>query len=381
MAIEGPLRELGIHDVFQLLDLSRKTGCLRVTSQLRDNEGMVYFSAGKVAYASIRSNPHPLGEVLIRAGKITDADLDRARALQASRGDGTRLGHILIETGAVTARELERHVRAQIEAVVFELMSWQEGFFSFEEGAVGDVPGEATATVSTESLLMEGARRIDEWSRIEGKVPHVFVVPLLAPTGDQGALIDLLPNEWEVLTMIDGQRDLRRIASELSSTDFDVARVVYGLVTTGVVELRNVDRGATAAAAAADGTAAQLSRAEAALSSGTPEEALSCARRVIQGDPRNVAARLIASHALTMIGRHADAVEELKRAAQADPLDLSVHLALGFAAARSGDFTTAAASWSRFLTARPDAPEAARVRAALDAATRLHVVLDEANHG
>ena len=32
MAIEGPLRELGIHDVFQLLDLSRKTGMLRVTS-------------------------------------------------------------------------------------------------------------------------------------------------------------------------------------------------------------------------------------------------------------------------------------------------------------------------------------------------------------
>ena len=28
MAIEGPLRELGIHDVFQLLDLSRKTGTL-----------------------------------------------------------------------------------------------------------------------------------------------------------------------------------------------------------------------------------------------------------------------------------------------------------------------------------------------------------------
>jgi hypothetical protein len=382
MAIEGPLRELGIHDVFQLLDLSRKTGSLRVTSQLRDNEGIVYFSNGKVAFASIRSNPHPLGEILIRAGKITDADLDRARSLQGTRGDGVRLGHVLVEIGAITARELERHVRAQIEAVVFELMSWQEGFFSFEEGAVEDVPGEATASVSTESLLMEGARRIDEWSRIEDKVPHLGVVPVLAPTSaDQPALLDLLPNEWEVLTMIDGQRDLRRIASELSSTDFDVARIVYGLVTTAVVELRNVERGATAAAAAADGTAAQLSRAEAALSSGTPEEALSCARRVIAGDSRNVAARLIASHALTILNRHADAVEELKRAAQADPLDVSIHLALGFAAARSGDFATAVSSWTHFLTARPDAPEANRVRSALDAASRLHLVLDESSHG
>jgi hypothetical protein len=43
MAIEGPLRELGIHDVFQLLDLSRKTGVLRVTSELRHNAGTIYF--------------------------------------------------------------------------------------------------------------------------------------------------------------------------------------------------------------------------------------------------------------------------------------------------------------------------------------------------
>jgi hypothetical protein len=61
MAIEGPLRELGIHDVFQLLDLSRKTGTLTVTSLLRDNQGTVYFERGAVIYAQIRSNPHPLG--------------------------------------------------------------------------------------------------------------------------------------------------------------------------------------------------------------------------------------------------------------------------------------------------------------------------------
>jgi hypothetical protein len=62
-------------------------------------------------------------------------------------------------------------------------------------------------------------------------------------------------------------------------------------------------------------------------------------------------------------------------------LHLSVHLALGFAAARSGDFVTAVASWSHFLNAHPDAPEAPRVRAALEAASRLHGVLDEAAHG
>ena len=75
MAIEGPLRELGIHVVFQLLDLSRKTGALRVTSELRHNEGTIYFDNGVVVSAEIRSNPHPLGALLLRTGKITEADL------------------------------------------------------------------------------------------------------------------------------------------------------------------------------------------------------------------------------------------------------------------------------------------------------------------
>ena len=378
MAIEGPLRELGIHDVFQLLDLSRKTGSLRVTSSLRDNEGVVYFNNGKVAYAHIQSNPHPLGEVLIRAGKITDADLDRARALQATRGDGVRLGHVLVETGAITAREVDRHVRAQIEAVVFELMSWTEGFFSFEEGAVEDVPGEATASVSTESLLMEGARRIDEWSRIEGKVPHVGVVPVLASLpGDHPAMLDLLPSEWEVLTMIDGQRTVKQIAGELSRSDFDVAKVMYGLVSTGIVEIH----AAAAGGAAAEGTVTQLARAEQALREGNPEDALSSARRVISADSRNVSARRLAAKALQLLGRYPDAVEELRRAAQADPFDAAVQLELGFAAARAGDFATATASWTNFVSARPDAPEAERVRAALGAASALHMVLEEARHG
>src|SRR5687767_8670178 len=113
MAIEGPLRELGIHDVFQLLDLSRKTGQLRVTSHLRDNEGTVYFTNGKVAFASIRSNPHPIGEMLVRAGKITEAELTRARDAQRSNGNGTRLGEILVQNDAITPKELERHVRLQ----------------------------------------------------------------------------------------------------------------------------------------------------------------------------------------------------------------------------------------------------------------------------
>ena len=107
MPIEGPLKELQIHDVFQLLDLGRKTGVLRVTSELRQNAGVVYFANGGVIAAEIRSNPHPLGALLIRGGKVREEEVARAAAIQRSR-PGHRLGDILVEMGALPRKELER---------------------------------------------------------------------------------------------------------------------------------------------------------------------------------------------------------------------------------------------------------------------------------
>src|SRR5258708_19470738 len=105
MPIEGPLRELGIHDVFQLLDLSRKTGALRVTSELRHNEGKIYFDNGVVVSAEIRSNPHPLGALLLRTGKIAEADLERARDMQQRQGDKRSLAGILMAPPAIPQRK------------------------------------------------------------------------------------------------------------------------------------------------------------------------------------------------------------------------------------------------------------------------------------
>jgi hypothetical protein len=238
MAIEGPLRELGIHDVFQLLDLSRKTGVLRVSSDLRDDEGVLYFDRGRVTQATIRSKSMPVELALRQAGRISDDDLALARSqLPEGRAD---VADALVKAGAISQRELERHYRLQLESAVFELMSWQEGFFSFEELASDQMPHDSRISVSTEALLMEGARRIDEWSRIADVIPDLDVILELAPfeNDHEGAALDLLPHEWQVLTMIDGERDLRGIAVSLGRDEFEVAKIAYGLTTTGIVIAR-----------------------------------------------------------------------------------------------------------------------------------------------
>jgi tetratricopeptide (TPR) repeat protein len=375
MAIEGPLRELGIHDVFQLLDLSRKTGALRVTSELRDDEGFVLFDGGRVIHASVRSNPTSIERILRQAGKLNDADLAVAMAVDAQQGEG--LGDRLVLAGLITQRELERQLRQAIESVVFELMSWREGFFSFEERQVSDVPLDARIRISTESLLMEGARRIDEWSRIADKVPSLSVVPVLAPVeDDRASVLDLLPHEWEVLMMIDGTRDLRGIAASLGRSEFEIAKIAYGLVSTGVVGLQTPTRPTPTSFTAIHGSGAALERARAALSAGRADEALTAARAAASADPASADAHRLAARALGLLNRPTDAVDSLRRAVQADPLTPGIHLDLGFAAVRVGDFANARASWEHFLRLAPGSPDVGRVNAALETLTRMMYLLE-----
>jgi len=338
MAIEGPLRELGIHDVFQLLDLSRKTGLLRVTSELRHNAGTIYFEDGTIIYAEIRSNPHPLGALLLRTGKISEADLERARDMQQRQGDNRRLGEILVSLGAITPRELQRQVRFQVEEVVFEVMSWREGYFSFTEGPLTDVPTEAAVRIPTEALLMEGARRIDEWSRIEGRIPHLGVVPTLAPPQEGGGGLDLLPPEWEMLAMIDGTRDIRGIASELGRSDFEVAKTLFGLESAGVIVLADPGTAKRERTTLAADLAELVARAEDSLARRELEEARGIAEQV----------HLLLGRIALAAGRGPDAVEELRRALRLDPLLVAAHRVLGYALVVTGRFGEAVEQWDQW---------------------------------
>ena len=380
MAIEGSLRELSIHDVFQMLDLSRKTGTLRVTSESREHEGTVLFERGRVRSASMRGSPAPLGQLLVRAGRITEADLARARGMQAA-GDTRRLGEILVALDLVGSRELERQVRLQVETVVFEVMSWREGLFSFQERDIGTVVIDAPVHVSTESLLMEGARRIDEWSRIVDKVPSLAVIPVLATvTDDHATRLDLLPSEWEVLAAIDGLTDLRGLAATLGRSDFDVAKVAYGLVSTGVVELR--DARATSATGAVGAHSvdpdSELAAARDALAAGRADDALDAARRAIGVAPWDPDARLMAARALRRLRRYGEATDELRRAADVAPELPEIHLELGYAAVSPGDFRDAVASWEQYLReASAAAPGVDAVRHAIESATALCAALEE----
>jgi hypothetical protein len=307
VALEGPLKELHIQDVFQLLDLGRKSGVLRVTSELRQTGGTVSFERGGVVAAALGRDPQPLGSRLVRTGRISSDTLERARSMQEA-GDKRRLGDILVAMGAISRRELDRQLKGQIEEAIFELVGWSEGYFRFEEGAPCEAMVEAPVRIPTEALLMEAARRMDEWSRIEAKVPHLRVVPRLPPS-DSGATgrLDLVPFEWEVLAAIDGQRDLHALAAALGRTEFDVARTVYALSAAGVIVL---DNGPGAGFAGNGGDpVSPLGPARQALAAGEYEKAANALQEVLRSDPLLPEARRLFGVCQMALGRFRSAAE------------------------------------------------------------------------
>jgi len=375
MPIQGPLRELGIHDVFQLLDLSRKTGRLRVSSALRDNEGTVLFRDGRVVSATIRSNPHPLGAVLLRAGRITEQELAQARDAQQASETPRRLGEVLVDLGIMSRRDLERFIRRQIETVIFELLLWQEGFFSFVETPIDTAGIEGLTSIPTECLLMEGARRLDEWTQIQQRVPHLGVVPVLAETGQAqpAPVLELLPNEWEVLAIIDGERDVRTLAATLGRSEFDVAKIVFGLLTTGVISLVVTPE---APPASAEDWAAALAEAREALVANRLDEALSAAESAVAAAPGSAEARTVLARVLFRSGREAEAEEELRLALEADALHPDAHMESARVAARRGQLAKAIRHWQQVVAACPDTPAAEQARHATVHASRLAAMLE-----
>ncbi len=377
MPIEGPLKELQIHDVFQLLDLGRKTGVLRVTSELRQNAGVVYFDAGGVVSAEIRSNPHPLGGLLVRTGKVREDDVARAVGVQRSR-PGHRLGDILVEMGVLPRKELERQIRAQVEEVIFELMSWSEGYFSFEDGPLPDALGEATVRIPTESLLMEAARRIDEWSRIEAKVPHLGVVPrFTGMVEEEGAQLDLLPVEWEVLAGIDGETDVRLLAAAVGHSDFDVARILFGLASTGIIVMAEPAVPGHDPGAAVQDLAVLLAAAEEALLLGEVARARFTAEEGVLAFPEEAAAHVMLGRALLAEARYDEAHLRFTQALQCAPDSPAALRLLGLAEVGRARFGAALETWARWeaLESRPDSE-----RGREDAVRRLRDAVDTLKH-
>lgn len=176
MAFQGSLNELPLPDIIQLVSVSGKTGMFALSNE--SDDGQIFLREGQIVHA--------------RAGKLEG------------------------------------------EEAVYELAIWPQGDFVFTPGRESSV---TTIQKSNTNLLMEAARRIDEWQILSKKISSTRLIPLFNDRSVNTS-VSFTPQEWAIICRVDGRRSIEEIAVALGMSPFETCKHLYGLVTSGLVDLR-----------------------------------------------------------------------------------------------------------------------------------------------
>lgn len=130
MPLEGKLNYGELADLLQVIDISRKTGILNVSS--RKGVGRLFFEMGKLVRAESNLFSVRVGDVLVEQGVISHEDRHEALEIQRKEGSRRKLGAIICEDMGVGVSEIEVALAAQFKAVIMNILTWTQGKIRFE---------------------------------------------------------------------------------------------------------------------------------------------------------------------------------------------------------------------------------------------------------
>ena len=233
MSLTGNLKTVSFSDILQLLATGKKTGILQVSTKARQKE--IAFKDGSIIHASsINASEDLLGNLLLKRGKISKVDLEKAITLR--KQTGRQLGTTLVDMNLFDKEEIIECLKMQIEEIVYNLFSWQEGEFKFLENASPKrilLPIE----LNTMNIIMEGTRRIDEWVEIQKLLPPDDVrLRLTTSPKTKKDEVRMTLEEFRVLSLINGERTLPDIIEVSPVGEFVTCRSMYKLIIAGLVQ-------------------------------------------------------------------------------------------------------------------------------------------------
>lgn len=149
------------------------------------------------------------------------------------RGSGQK-GAIYLKAGEIVHAEVDEF---KGEDAIFTVISWDDGEFVFEEGAFDVGAGSVIRPIT--SLLMEAARRIDEWKLLRKKIGSISAIPEFSAIDRQERRkISLSTMEWVIIAKIDGKKSIDQISRECGVNIYDTSRIIYGMVTSDLIKLK-----------------------------------------------------------------------------------------------------------------------------------------------
>jgi len=216
------------------LYVDRQSGLLHLTRG--EERRSARFRRGHIVHADTTAAEDHMGEVLVRNGLLSPADLSRASARMVR--ERKRLGQVLQEMRILDEHLLEDALALHVREVMRKVFGWEAGAYSFEGQPVdARLQEDATLKVFTGEVILEAARSVKDRAAVRRALgdPDRRLVLSVDPVL-RFQQISLSPAETDVLALVDGIRTPRQLVAALSLPPEETERGLLGLLCLGLVE-------------------------------------------------------------------------------------------------------------------------------------------------
>ncbi len=175
-------------------------------------------------------------------GSIAEVPLpDLLQLFGASKKSGTLVvrtasdvGHIYLDKGRVVFCTVNDNFDASPEKSFYRVITWNQGTFDME--GVQEIDFPRTIEMSTEGLLMEAMRQLDEARRLGDDMPPPSAGCRL-PQPFAPPLRNLSPDELDVLQLIHNYGMVGLVLDKSAATDLETSTIFIKLLKAGYVEV------------------------------------------------------------------------------------------------------------------------------------------------
>jgi len=232
MSVSGSLATMQLGDLMQWCGSNLKTGTLKL--KRGPIEKQLFFKEGRL-FSSVSTSPREtLGQFLIRSGHITEEELFKA-LIEQDRSNQP-LGRILVAAELLDEDVLEDILRIKTEESIYDSFLWKDGDFTFEDGKLPEeIP--VSLPLDLTGVILEGARRTDEWERIHEVFPSRLTTFDVDHESVEAAT-EITDDDRRVLELVARGKNLAEISLELHAVEFYAASRLLGLHERKLVRVR-----------------------------------------------------------------------------------------------------------------------------------------------